>query len=327
MQIRLTSSGKSSQEPKHWTFSTKFKQTYKERTSHLKNSVIEESSCQCSMKRKDNEDSCALTSRKIREYASNFNDGHCAFLGPGEESKWYLGYATDYGGKWDLRASQMVEHFENSGHPVFHGVSPLGRGTLKKKNNRDTITIQWRICQYWLAVQNCSCREPALCPRGSPNVVWTEFRRSKPKADPTVLARCHQKFKNSEISSHWLVFQDYRMHLETECFRLWTISIRCHLWAKLNISVQRRTSTIRSRKETTMLQLLSMMTDGESALRCAKNIQRPETERIQSHTHRLMQTNNLVQSWILRCLQSLTFLVLKCKYHHWVHQDTPYGFW
>ena len=60
-------------------------------------------------------------------------------MGPGEESKWYQGYAADYGGKRDLRASQMVEHFENSGLPVFQEVSPLGRGILKKKNNRDTI--------------------------------------------------------------------------------------------------------------------------------------------------------------------------------------------
>ena len=65
------------------------------------------------LERKDNEDSCALTSREIKEYASHFNDGHWAFLGPGEESKWYPGYATCYGGKWDLRASQMVKDFEN----------------------------------------------------------------------------------------------------------------------------------------------------------------------------------------------------------------------
>ena len=38
-------------------------------------------------------------------------------------------------------------------------------------------------------------------------------------------------------------------------------------------------------------QLLLMITDGESALRCAKNIQRPETERIQGHTHRLIILN------------------------------------
>ena len=51
-----------------------------------------------------NEDSCVLTSRKIKEYASKFNDGHWAFLGPEEESKWYQGYATNLDGKWDLRA-------------------------------------------------------------------------------------------------------------------------------------------------------------------------------------------------------------------------------
>ena len=59
------------------------------------------------LERKDNEYCCALTSKKIKEYASNFHDGHLAFLGRGEESKWYQGYAADYGGKWDLRASQM----------------------------------------------------------------------------------------------------------------------------------------------------------------------------------------------------------------------------
>ena len=97
-------------------------------------------------RQKRNEDSCALTSRKIKEYASNFNDGHWAFLGPGEESKWYQGYETNYGGKWDLRASQMVEDFENTGHPLFKGVSPLGRGVLKKKNNRDTIHYNGEYC-------------------------------------------------------------------------------------------------------------------------------------------------------------------------------------
>ena len=56
------------------------------------------------LERKDNEDSCDPTSRKIKKYASKFNDGHWAFLGPREESKWFQGYAAEYGGKWDLRA-------------------------------------------------------------------------------------------------------------------------------------------------------------------------------------------------------------------------------
>ena len=38
------------------------------------------------LEKKENEDACAITSRKIKEYASKFNDGHWAFLGPVEES-------------------------------------------------------------------------------------------------------------------------------------------------------------------------------------------------------------------------------------------------
>ena len=100
------------------------------------------------LERKDNEHSCDLTSRKIKEYASKFNDGHWAFLGPGEESKWYQGYATYHGGKWDPHASQMEEDFENSGHAVFKEIRVLGRGFVKKKNHRDTIHFQLGIIQF-----------------------------------------------------------------------------------------------------------------------------------------------------------------------------------
>ena len=67
-------------------------------------------------------------------------------MGPGEESKGCQGYATDYGGKWDIRASQMVEDFENAGHPVFQGTSPLGHGIFKKKNKRDTNHFNGEYC-------------------------------------------------------------------------------------------------------------------------------------------------------------------------------------
>ena len=50
------------------------------------------------LEKKANEDFCAHTSRKIMEYASTFNNGLWAFLGPGEEIRWYQGFATHYGG-------------------------------------------------------------------------------------------------------------------------------------------------------------------------------------------------------------------------------------
>ena len=99
------------------------------------------------------------------------------FLGPGEESKWYQGYAAECGGKWDLRASQMLYNFENSGHPIFQGVSAVPSNSQEKKYSRNH-SLQWWICQYLLAEQDCSCHEPALYLRCSLKAVWTEIRRT-----------------------------------------------------------------------------------------------------------------------------------------------------
>ena len=150
MEIRLISSGKSSQEPKHWIFSTKFKQTYNERTSHLKNSVIEKSSCQCSM--------MLMWKGKITKIL--------VLLPQGRSKNMPQHLTMDTGHSWDqemktsgikdmqpimvasgiFRASQMVEDFEISGHQVFQEVSPPGRGILKKRNNRETIHFNGEYC-------------------------------------------------------------------------------------------------------------------------------------------------------------------------------------
>ena len=121
------------------------------------------------------EDSCALTSRKIKEYASKFTDGHRAFLGPGEERKRCQGYSTTYHGKWDLRAFQMLEYFENSGHPVFKGVSPVGRGILKKKNSRDTLHYNGECCNIDSLYRTFLFCESALYLRSSHKVVRNKF--------------------------------------------------------------------------------------------------------------------------------------------------------
>ena len=133
MESLLISSGKISQDPAHCSFFTQFRKIWEENASHPINSVIE------SLEKRGNEDTCALTSRAIRDDVSKFKDGHWAFLGPGEENKWYYDFGSMPEGKWDLRASRMVNDFENLGHPVFKGISPLDRWILKKKKGKDTI--------------------------------------------------------------------------------------------------------------------------------------------------------------------------------------------
>ena len=139
MEIRLTSSGKFSQEPKHWIFSTKQAdlQGKNIRPDKFSDRIMFMSMFNdIELERKI---LVLLPQGRSKNMPQNstMDTGHS--WGPREESKWYQGYAAEYDRKWDLRASQMVEMFENPGHPVFQGVSPLGRGILKKRNNRETI--------------------------------------------------------------------------------------------------------------------------------------------------------------------------------------------
>ena len=147
------------------------------------------------MDKKGNEDSCITTSRKIKMYASRFNDGHWAFLAPGEESKWYQGYAINCGGHSDRRASQMVDECETSGHPVFKGKSPLGRGTLRMKSGRNTIHFNGefdnidfmyrtvhatnQLCIYGAVTK--SCEEQPGADSGRTNKSRPESARKTPK--------------------------------------------------------------------------------------------------------------------------------------------------
>ena len=78
-------------------------------------------------------------SENVKTYAKNFSQGHRTFLGPGDEEKWYGKAKYPPEGKWDSVASQVVQRFIATGHPVFKSISALSRGLLKKKYGRDTI--------------------------------------------------------------------------------------------------------------------------------------------------------------------------------------------
>ena len=55
------------------------------------------------------------------------------------KKKWYgtLSYTPEE--QWDSTATQMVERFKETNHPVFKSISALSRGTLKRQGGRDTI--------------------------------------------------------------------------------------------------------------------------------------------------------------------------------------------
>ena len=199
--------------------------------------------------KKGNEDSCIINSRKIKMFASRFIDRHWVFLGPGEESKWYEGYAVNCG-KCELRASPIVEEFENSGNPVFKGASPLGRGTLEMRSGRNTIHLHGEFdnIDFLFKTVNCPCGESALFLRSSHKAVRKAARGRFWKGKSGQTRKCSKNTqRNSDqagrTQGHWLIFRDYRLLRETECSRTWKISNRCLSWAKFNLFEQRQNSS------------------------------------------------------------------------------------
>ena len=80
---------------------------------------------------------CTSTSDKVRQQASNFVKGHWTSLArKRREVVSWENYKPD--GKWDSIASSMVKDFEETGHPVFKGISALTRGIMRKKKSKDT---------------------------------------------------------------------------------------------------------------------------------------------------------------------------------------------
>ena len=133
-----------SQDLRHWRFSKRSGKTCKIETLNLRNSKIESSACQCSMisygQRKEIlNKQCISNSEEVKNYAKRFSRGHWTFIGPADEENWYGTLKCTLEGKWDSTATQMVERFRESSHPIFKSTSALRRRILKRKNNRDTI--------------------------------------------------------------------------------------------------------------------------------------------------------------------------------------------
>ena len=94
------------------------------------------------MDKKGNEEIYISNSEKVKEYAKRFSQEHWTFLGPGDEKKWYGTPPYTPEGNWDSTATQMVERFKDTGHPVFKSISALSRGILKKGEWQGPHTLQ-----------------------------------------------------------------------------------------------------------------------------------------------------------------------------------------
>ena len=95
-------------------------------TLNLSNLQTGSSSCQCSTasigQQKETMKFVFRIEKRSKRYAKRFLQGHWTFLGPGDEQKWYGTLPETPEGKWDSTATQMVERFKDTGHPVFKSI-------------------------------------------------------------------------------------------------------------------------------------------------------------------------------------------------------------
>ena len=83
----------------------------------------------------DNEKECKSNAQLVSFFAKRFGAGQWSFFGTGSEKKWNSISEDSPQGEWDKNTEKMMLTFAESGHPVFHVISPLSRGTLKSKDD------------------------------------------------------------------------------------------------------------------------------------------------------------------------------------------------
>ena len=79
---------------------------------------------------------------KVKMHAKRFSQGHWTFLGLGNEKKWSGECNSKLEGKWNSIASQMVQRFRETCHPVFTSASALSRGILRKLKGKPYISMR-----------------------------------------------------------------------------------------------------------------------------------------------------------------------------------------
>ena len=184
--------------------------------------------------RKGHDGICVSNWEKVKGWAKRFSQGHWTFVGPGDEKKWYgtLLYTSE--GKWDSTATQMVERFKDTRHPVFKSISALSRGIMKKKHNRHH-TLQCGCFKHRAFVPNRSfCKSAPYFTEqfriGVNNCGLTEEEKGREKQKESVTKGVLTSVKSQEVkllvssprqvsgNSLWEIIQDFESLSETVRF-------------------------------------------------------------------------------------------------------------
>ena len=205
-------------------------------------------------------------------------------------------------GKWDLRASRMVDDFENSRHPVFKGINSLGRGFLKKKKGKDTIHFNGEHSNIDLLFRtvhsaNQLCTHGAVTKRcetqsGTDSGKKTHYESESARRKSREIDMKREELKSLVDIPKLPLALGNRMPQNVDNFESMSRGGQIEFL---------RTPAgfyhpVEVKLEEFLLQFVTKMTDGEGAHLCVKNAQSSEKTRIRDHMLRLMHINKLVQS-------------------------------
>ena len=84
---------------------------------------------------------------------------------------WYGTHAHKQDGKWEKQANQMIDQFQQSGHPIFRGTIALDRGVLKRKSGRNTTHFPPDSGKIELMLRDDSLNKSVQHPRSSVEMV------------------------------------------------------------------------------------------------------------------------------------------------------------
>ena len=122
-----------------------------------------------------NSSECISNAREVSDNTKECHRGHCSFLGPGDDKKWYGTCNFKPEGKWDQQTNRLIDVCAQSGHPAFPFISVLSWGTLMRKHGRNTIHFTAGSEKQYVYNAHHSISKSVQCLRNSVELVKRLF--------------------------------------------------------------------------------------------------------------------------------------------------------
>ena len=172
-------------------------------------------------------------SEKAKLYAQRVSQGHRTFFGLGDETKLYVNRNYTPEGKWDSMATQIVQRFRGTGHPVFARASALSRGILRRLQGKETthfnadssnteLLFQIIHSANQLSMYGAVSHWSELFDQQENLVLTEKYLQTK-----TRWKQWARRYRRPWIHMKWTlswVLQGTNKNLETDCEKLWRTS-------------------------------------------------------------------------------------------------------